>query len=255
MITFPTGGGGGGESRFHRRREGSNGDGMPAMGGFDGFAEDDGNINTRTPFTINTTDGGFELDGLNISGRHGGVGDNGIIPRSHSDPAVIKDFVEFSSRFRLEQQNRPSKGSTVVNLNTSSLPFSGTAGSSGGGGGESAMNNGKRVLSGATSTALASMVAAGAAAPFSRRPDSSSGSFDDSARTTPRLSPRPGSAAGLSANRSASKPSLRKFKIPEKVHAAWEDDATAAILEKELSRASAAATGYQPPSRSPIPKF
>ena len=74
------------------------------------IATDDSNINRkRTPFAINTIRGGAEMDGFGLFGNAEGVtaagtssssrgGEGGGMPRSYSDPAVIKDFVEFEKR-------------------------------------------------------------------------------------------------------------------------------------------------------------
>ena len=75
------------------------------------IATDDSNINRkRTPFAINTIRGGAEMDGFGLFDNAEGVpaagtsssssrgGEGGGMPRSYSDPAVIKDFVEFEKR-------------------------------------------------------------------------------------------------------------------------------------------------------------
>lgn len=131
-------------------------------------------------------------------------------------------------RFKLDHQNPKilPKGSTVVNA---------AVGASSGTGG--------RALSGAAATALATMAVAGAGISprVQPRPDSSSG------RATPGVSPRPGSSGFA--------PPMTKFKVPDKVRAAWADEESALQAEKAVTRLSrleveAAMLGSVPPSLS-----
>ena len=169
-------------------------------------------------------------------------------------------------RFRLDRQDRKvaPKGSVVVNL--AAATAAATAGHGAGvvGAGSS---NVHKVLSGASASALAAMAMSAAAG----RDASSSSDAAMGAQQSPRFSSSSSNAHGAAggivvASGGAHVPytiisaphRINKFKVPERVHAAWEETETAAAaVERDLTRLNqgnkAAAEAAAAASLSPRP--